>query len=116
MASLGIVRTIEALADACAVRAALAAAYEAKKADIMRHIADELAALDAEYTPLLAAADAQIKTLAQDIRAAVLQPTIHLIGDTEARCRLVVWGTSARALRHCLYAHTPQHTSYPDRH
>lgn len=35
--------------------------------------AQYLAALDAEYTPLLAAADAQIKTLEQDIRAAVLQ-------------------------------------------
>ncbi|MDZ7372228.1 MAG: hypothetical protein ONB12_13785 [candidate division KSB1 bacterium] len=35
--------------------------------------AQYLAALEAEYTPLLAAVDAQIKTLEQDIRAAVLQ-------------------------------------------
>lgn len=73
MASPNILRTIEELADARDARAALAAAYDAKKADIMRQIADELAALDAEYAPLLAAADEQIKTLAQDIRAAVLQ-------------------------------------------
>ncbi|OAN40583.1 hypothetical protein A6A03_04560 [Chloroflexus islandicus] len=73
MASPEILRTIEELADARDARAALAAAYDAKKADIMRQVADELAALDAEYTPLLAASDAQIKTLEQDIRAAVLQ-------------------------------------------
>lgn len=73
MASPEILRTIEELADARDARAALAAVYDAKKADIMRQVADELAALEAEYTPLLAAADAQIKTLEQDIRAAVLQ-------------------------------------------
>ncbi|WP_298403473.1 hypothetical protein [uncultured Chloroflexus sp.] len=73
MASPDILRTIEELADARDARAALAAAHDAKKADIMRQIADELAALDAEYVPLLAAADEQIKALEQDIRAAVLQ-------------------------------------------
>jgi hypothetical protein len=35
----------------------------------------------------------------------------QLIGDPKARRGLVVWGTSACALRCCLCAHTPQYTS-----
>ncbi|GIV88394.1 MAG: hypothetical protein KatS3mg055_0912 [Chloroflexus sp.] len=73
MALPDILHTIEELSQARDARAELAAAYEARKADIMRQVADELAMLDAEYAPLLAAADEQIKTLEQDIRAAVLR-------------------------------------------
>lgn len=66
-------RKIEELADARDARAALVASYDEKKAEILRQVAHELEALDAEYAPLLEAADKHIQTLEQEVREAIIE-------------------------------------------
>lgn len=73
MSSHETLRKIEELADARDARAALTAAYDERKADILRQVAHELEALDAEYAPLLEAANRHIQVLEQEVREAIIQ-------------------------------------------
>jgi len=47
--------------------------YEAKRAEILRPVADDLAALEAEYAPLMASAQARAASLEESIKAAVIE-------------------------------------------